>query len=197
MISIIFLGNIGTKYALNRHNIGFIYADQIINQDQSFSLKKSINGFVFETTAEYFSNYNISKNPNTIINNSQKIVLIKPNCYMNESGNIVSSVKSKYNPQKIIVLHDELDLQFGVIKHKFGGGDNGHNGLKSITQRIGPNYWRIRFGIGRPLNETSNNINKCISVSDHVLSNFTKDELKVITCKHEELVSHIVQIIST
>jgi len=82
----------------------------------------------------------------------QRVVLAKPRSYMNESGGPVVAVRDffKVPAEQIIVVHDELDLDYGVLRLKRGGGDNGHNGLRSLTRALGPDYLRVRFGIGRP-----------------------------------------------
>lgn len=227
MINIIFLGNIGSKYTWTRHNIGFIYADKISdNLCKSFNIKKSIGGMLLETnTREIIQLLSHSSNINKELKQkiekynfnlkNEKIQLIKPECYMNESGKVALLVKSKYHSDKIIVVHDELDLPFGTIKYKFGGGDNGHNGLKSITSKIGSNYWRIRFGIGRPGKSTLNLSEACkdfkfselidikknqlpkdyVDISTYVLSNFSDSELLEVNNKTHIFISNILDIL--
>ena len=83
----------------------------------------------------------------------ERVVLAKPKCYMNESGSPVASLRDffKLAPDSIVVIHDELDIPYATLRLKLGGGDNGHNGLRSITQALGTrDYYRVRFGIGRP-----------------------------------------------
>lgn len=158
MMLIIGLGNPGKEYQYTRHNIGFIAIEKIAGQhNSSFSTKKKFNCEIAEST-----------------NNGQKLIFIKPITYMNLSGKSVISVKTYYNIplEKIFVIHDDIDLEIGRIKFKTGGGNGGHNGLKSIDGIIGNNYHRIRIGVGRPQNNQD--------VADYVLNNFPKSEYAVV-----------------
>jgi PTH1 family peptidyl-tRNA hydrolase len=145
------LGNPGSDYALTRHNIGFMAVDALAGPERftskfhGESASRSIEG--------------------------EKVILLKPMTFMNLSGKSVQAAMAFYKipPEHIIVLHDELDLPLGKIRIKQGGGANGHNGLKDIDQMIGPNYWRIRLGIGHPGMKEQ--------VHSHVLSRFTADEM--------------------
>jgi PTH1 family peptidyl-tRNA hydrolase len=156
MFLIVGLGNIGLKYQYTKHNFGFLLADQIIEnyQLESQGIKFSSQVFVGKIA-------------------DKKIILIKPQDYMNNSGSAVLHFLQFYKilPENIIVLHDDLDLSIGRIKAKFGGGNGGHNGLKDIDEKIGKNYCRIRLGIGRPENSD-------YEIYDYVLSKFSKDELE-------------------
>ena len=101
------------------------------------------------------------------------VTLAKPRTYMNLSGGPVAAVAAFYKipPERIVVIHDELDIPFGSVRLKFGGGDNGHNGLRSITQALGTNeYYRVRFGIGRPPGR--------MDAATYVLRDFTAAERK-------------------
>ncbi len=142
---IVGLGNPGTAYALTRHNIGFMVVDALL-QNKSFHqiTKKSFQGELFKAQNRYY---------------------LKPLTFMNLSGHSVLAVKNFYKIEEIIVIHDDLDLPFGAIRFKKGGGHGGHNGLKSIDQSIGRNYLRVRMGIGKPKHGT---------VSDFVLGNFSQ-----------------------
>ncbi|MFV9874059.1 MAG: aminoacyl-tRNA hydrolase [Rickettsia conorii subsp. raoultii] len=158
MILVIGLGNPGKEYQYTRHNVGFIAIEKIANQyNSSFSTKKKFNCEIADT-----------------ISDGQKIIFIKPITYMNLSGKSVISVKTYYNvhPAKIFVIHDDIDLETGRIKFKTGGGNGGHNGLKSIDVVIGNNYNRIRIGVGRPQNNQD--------VADYVLNNFSKPEYETV-----------------
>ncbi len=150
------LGNPGINYRYNRHNIGFLAIDTI-NHNISFLSKwiKSDNGL-------------LSKN---YYNNNKVILLFKPLSYMNNSGIPLKKIIKKYNISlnKILIIHDDLDLNLLSIKIKKGGGDGGHNGVRSISQHIGKNYYRIRIGIGRPKNKND--------INNYVLSNFNSKEL--------------------
>ena len=144
------LGNPGTEYAATRHNIGFFAIDRLAD-GTNFS-----NKFQGETA--------------TISLGGEKCILLKPMTYMNLSGKSVQAAMAFYKiaPANLIVLHDELDLPLSKIRIKKGGGANGHNGIKDIDQSIGPDYWRIRLGIGHPGDKAR--------VHDHVLSRFGMDE---------------------
>lgn len=129
---IVGLGNPGPEYAGNRHNAGFMVLDELASRAGGrFKAHKS-RSEVLETRAA---------------------VLAKPLTYMNLSGGPVKALSDFYKigPDKLIVVHDELDVPYGALRAKLGGGDNGHNGLKSITKVLGTrDYLRVRFGIGRP-----------------------------------------------
>jgi PTH1 family peptidyl-tRNA hydrolase len=149
------LGNHGSKYHNTKHNFGFLLADELINK-----FKFESKGIKFN--AELFGGE---------INN-HKILLIKPQTFMNLSGLSIQAFTSFYKIplEKVIILHDDLDLELVRIKTKIGGGNAGHNGLKDIDSRIGKNYTRIRLGIGRPENPA-------YEISDFVLSKFNSEEL--------------------
>ena len=148
------LGNPGPEYAQTRHNIGFMAVDALAGAAR-FSAK-----FHGETTALSIED--------------EKVILLKPMTYMNLSSKSVQAAMAFYKiaPENIIIFHDELDLPLGKIRIKLGGGANGHNGLKDIDQMIGPNYWRIRLGIGHP--------GTAEQVHGHVLSRFSSGEREVV-----------------
>ena len=133
---VIGLGNPGVEYERTRHNIGAMVVSQLATSNSSkFTNHKSradIAEFKFDGSS---------------------IVAAKLRCYMNESGGPTKSLADyfKVKPDHVIAIHDELDIPFESIRLKFGGGDNGHNGLKSITSAFGSEYFRIRMGIGRPV----------------------------------------------
>jgi peptidyl-tRNA hydrolase, PTH1 family len=158
MYLLVGLGNFGREYELTRHNFGFMLLDQII---EDYGLVQQSNKF----KSEVFSG--------EIVGN--KIIAIKPQTFMNLSGEAVLSAAGFYKiPVKnILVFHDDLDLDFARIKVKIGGGNAGHNGLKSIDGAIGKDYMRVRLGIGRPKNSE-------FETSDYVLGKFTKDEMNVV-----------------
>jgi len=130
------LGNPGPRYAGNRHNVGFMVADELAARvGGKFKAHKSGAEVLEGRLAD------------------RRVVLVKPRAFMNLSGGPVSGAAKffKVEPGGIVVVHDELDLPFGALKLKLGGGDNGHNGLRSITKSLGTReYYRVRFGIGRP-----------------------------------------------
>ena len=132
---IVGLGNPGGKYARNRHNIGFM-ALQRIAQDHGFGPWKSKHqGSLSEGRF-----------------GADRAVLLKPETFMNNSGQSVQAAMRFYklSPEDVIVLHDEIDLAPGKVKYKVGGGHAGHNGLRSIHAHIGPDYARVRLGVGHP-----------------------------------------------
>jgi PTH1 family peptidyl-tRNA hydrolase len=133
------LGNPGPGYAGNRHNVGAMVADLLAERAGGrFKVHKG-RAAVLEGRLGGFPGH--------------RVVLAKPTTYMNESGGPVSSIRDFYKipVERIVVIHDELDIPFGALRLKSGGGDNGHNGLRSITRSLGTReYLRVRFGIGRP-----------------------------------------------
>lgn len=150
MTLLVGLGNPGEKYLHNRHNIGFMVIDALVTHLQASSNSKT--SFLGETYK------------------AKDIILLKPSTYMNLSGKSVLAVSNFFKPQKVIVIHDDLDLNFGAIKIKCGGGNGGHNGLKSIDEFIGKEYIRVRMGIDKPEHKSQ--------VSSHVLSDFNESESK-------------------
>jgi len=150
--AIIGLGNPGAKYSSNRHNIGFMILDELAEACNS-NWSKSDN----------FESAKIEIGDNSIL-------LIKPQTFMNNSGQVVAALKKKgIKPEEILVVHDELELPYGKIALKFAGSAKGHNGLKSIIANTSDQFWRLRFGIGRPLNRED--------VPNYVLENFRESDL--------------------
>jgi peptidyl-tRNA hydrolase, PTH1 family len=148
------LGNPGPDYAHTRHNIGFLAVDALAGAE-GFTSK--FQGLVASRSIE-----------------GESIVFLKPQTFMNLSGKSVQAALAFYKlpPAQLIVLHDELDVPLGKIRIKLGGGANGHNGIKDIDQMIGPDYWRVRLGIGHPGMKEQ--------VHSHVLSRFGADETPVV-----------------
>lgn len=141
------LGNPGPTYASNRHNVGLMVAAELARR----------GGATFKSHALLRANTaDVRVGPNgvgAVGADSVRVVLATTKTYMNESGGPVAKVMAhdKIDTDHLIVVHDELDIDFGKIRTKFGGGDNGHNGLKSIRRNLGTgDYFRVRFGIGRP-----------------------------------------------
>jgi PTH1 family peptidyl-tRNA hydrolase len=134
------LGNPGPSYAANRHNVGHMVLDVLAGRvGGSFKAHRRARSDVLEGR--------LGGVP------GQRVVLAEPRAYVNESGGPVSALLGYYDirPGRMVVVHDELDIPYGTLRVKFGGGDNGHNGLKSIRRSIGTgDYHRVRFGIGRP-----------------------------------------------
>ena len=129
------LGNPGSRYARNRHNIGFMAADAIARRHGFPAFRSRFKGELSEGVIA-----------------EEKRLLLKPQTFMNDSGEAVLAAAQFYKipPEEIIVLHDELDLRPGKLRVKRGGGNAGHNGLRSIDALLGPDYWRVRLGIGHP-----------------------------------------------
>lgn len=149
------LGNPGKEYALNRHNIGFMVVDVIADQYQFPPWKQKFNGVFTQGTI-----------------NGEKVMLLKPMTFMNVSGTSLGAITQffKIPSENTIVIYDELDIDPGKVRVKQNGGSGGHNGIKSIDTAIDKNYWRVRLGIGHPGDRDR--------VSDYVLSNFAKSEMK-------------------
>ena len=145
------LGNPGAKYARNRHNIGFMAVDRIAGDHGFAPWRSKFQGQLTEGRL-----------------GPQKVVLLKPQTFMNLSGQSVGEAMRFYklDSTDVMVFHDELDLAPGKVRLKSGGGHAGHNGLRSIHQHIGPHYDRVRLGIGHPGDKTR--------VSGYVLSDFGK-----------------------
>lgn len=173
MFLIVGLGNPGTKYQNTKHNFGFLLSDQIIKDFKFEDLGKKFGGELFSGKIS-----------------DQKVFLLKPMEYMNLSGSAVLAASTFYKipKDKIIVLHDDLDLQFGKIKTKIGGGHAGHNGLRDIDEKIGKEYIRIRLGIGRPQNPD-------YEISDYVLSKFSKEELENIENINQKIIKNLSLIL--
>ena len=152
------LGNPGTQYALNRHNVGFMAVDVIADHLRAPAFKIKSNAALTEAA--------LSASPE-----SHRLYLIKPQTFMNLSARAVAPILSFYKIPRdhLVVFHDELDLEPGRIKIKCGGSSGGHNGLKSIDQSLGANYWRVRIGIGHPGHKDA--------VTSYVLSNFKRNEI--------------------
>lgn len=128
MILVVGLGNPGCEYENTRHNVGFILIDELIDENFSDVSSAKFQGELYKKGS---------------------LLLLKPQAFMNLSGNSVKSVVDFYKPNRVIVVHDDIDLEFGAIKFKIGGSSGGHNGIKSIDLAIGSDYERVRIGIGR------------------------------------------------
>ncbi len=154
------LGNPGDQYAATRHNVGQMVIDELGKRHNlKFSTHKSRTSI-----AAYKLGFGVD---------AHSVILAKSLGYMNETGGPIKALAQFYStdPSKIIVLHDELDIDFAAIRTKQGGGDNGHNGLKSMTSSFGtPDYFRIRLGIGRPMGQQD--------PADFVLKQFSQREKK-------------------
>ena len=155
------LGNPGSQYEETRHNIGFQVIDKLVNDLEAREVSKNaFHGQLFRSHNSFF---------------------LKPNTYMNLSGKSVLPVKQffKIELENVIVIHDDIDLPFGALRFKKGGGHGGHNGLKSIDALLGKEYIRVRIGVGKPEHRTQ--------VADYVLHAFSKEESE----KLAHLVDHV------
>ena len=153
---IVGLGNPGPEYERTRHNIGAMVVSELAQRSgKKLSSHKSRSNLV---------DYKLAS--------GESVVAATLRCYMNESGGPTKSLIDFYKAKSdhLIVIHDELDIPFEAIRLKQGGGDNGHNGLKSITKVLGPDYFRVRMGIGRPMGSQD--------PADFVLKPFSSQERK-------------------
>ncbi|WP_033284303.1 aminoacyl-tRNA hydrolase [Streptomyces sp. NRRL F-525] len=158
---IVGLGNPGPEYANNRHNVGFMVADLLADRiGGKFKRAGKAQAQVLEGRIG-------APGPA-----SRRVVLVKPTSFMNLSGGPVNALRDFYKVPlaNVVAIHDELDIDYGTLRLKLGGGDNGHNGLKSMTKAMGPDYHRVRFGIGRPPGR--------MQVADFVLKDFSSTERK-------------------
>ncbi|MET9505998.1 aminoacyl-tRNA hydrolase [Streptomyces sp. NPDC006622] len=158
---IVGLGNPGPEYAMNRHNVGFMVADLLAERiGGRFKRAGKAQAQVVEGRLGV---------PGA---GGRRVVLAKPVSFMNVSGGPVAGLRDFYKVpvENVVAVHDELDIDYGVLRLKLGGGDNGHNGLKSMTKVMGAGYHRVRFGIGRPPGR--------MQVADFVLKDFSSAERK-------------------
>ena len=149
------LGNPGSQYAKNRHNAGFIVADALHAHYRFGPWKAKFDGLISEGML-----------------GGRRTWLVKPQTYMNLSGDCIGPLLRffKLPLSALVVIHDEIDLAAGKIKVKTGGGDAGQNGLRSITATLGPDYRRVRVGVGHPGEKSL--------VAAHVLQNFSKEDIE-------------------
>jgi len=172
MILLVGLGNPGGKYAKNRHNIGFMALDNIVQRHSFGPWRTKFQGQMCEGTV-----------------NGVKVLALMPETFMNESGRSVGAAARFYkiDPENIVVMHDELDIAFTKIKVKIGGGHGGHNGLRSIDAHMGKNYKRLRLGIGHPGSKEK--------VHSHVLGDFAKAEVTELDKMLDTVCQHIGAIL--
>ncbi len=151
---IVGLGNPGLEYAFSRHNVGFMAVDELAHRHSFSEFKEKFKGLIASGEIA-----------------GEKVYLLKPQTYMNLSGESVLAVCSFYKikPKDVIVFHDDMDLETARVKVKNGGGSGGHNGIKSIDAHIGPEYTRVRIGVSKPQEKEK--------IVDWVLSRFSTDEL--------------------
>ena len=145
------LGNPGSDYTKNRHNIGFMAVDEIVHRHSFAPFRSKFQGQICEGTIA-----------------EQKVLVLKPTTYMNESGKAIQAAMAFYKLpiDDIIIFHDEMDLAAGKVRMKTGGGHAGHNGIRSIQSHIGAGFQRVRLGVGHPGDQEK--------VINHVLKDFSK-----------------------
>ena len=162
MTLIVALGNPDLQYKNNRHNVGFMVVDGLIDGQTSCEkiTKTNFKGELFKAPS---------------------MLLLKPSTYMNLSGESVRAVSDYFKPDHVIVIHDDLDLPFGTLRFKIGGGHGGHNGLRSIDAHIGVEYTRVRIGIGKPAHKSD--------VAKYVLSDFSACQRKFLP----EILLHVTK----
>jgi len=168
---IVGLGNPGTEYAGNRHNIGFMVIDRLL-KSQDVKARKKCQSYLAEFEA-----------------GGRNIFLQKPITYMNSSGDAVRKLcrREKISPAEVLVVYDDLDLKPGRLRLRFGGGSGGHNGIKSLTERLGTaDYGRLKLGIGRP-GSTS-------AVVDYVLQDFAESEVPLLDEVIETAISVVLML---
>lgn len=159
-VLVVGLGNIGKDYEDNRHNVGFNVLDQ------------------YQTTHD-FSGWTEKKDLQCIIATGQvgstRVILVKPTTFMNNSGDAVQKIQKFYRlyNNESVVVHDELDVEFGTVRTRIGGGSAGHNGIKSVSGIVGEDYGRIRIGIGPKTHEKMDS-------ADFVLQDFSKEQQELL-----------------
>ncbi len=174
------LGNPGPTYAGTRHNVGYLVADELARRLGS--------GWRAHKTGRADA---IEGRLGTPGSSAPRIVLARPRCFMNDSGGPVKALATFYKVpvERIIAIHDELDIDFGTLRTKFGGGDNGHNGLKSMRSSLGTgDFYRVRAGIGRPPGRQS--------PADFVLSNYTTAERKELSLQVDEAADAVESLVT-
>lgn len=168
------LGNPGSRYARNRHNVGFMAVDAIARRHGFPAFRNRFKGEVAEAPLA-----------------GARHLLLKPQTFMNASGEAVAEAARffKIAPEDIVVIHDEIDLRPGKLRVKRGGGNAGHNGLRSIDPLIGPDYWRVRIGVGHPgIKEL---------VQPYVLQNFAADEMTLWVEPLLEAIAETIELLLT
>lgn len=159
------LGNPSQKYIKTRHNAGFMALD--------FYLAKTQN----------IGNLTFSAKFNADMFKSQDVIFAKPQTFMNLSGEAIKSIVDFYKISEMLILHDDLDLALGAVRLKFGGGNAGHNGLKSIDNLISNQYSRIRIGIGKPSDKNA--------ITNFVLEDFSESEMEILLDSFEVIANAI------
>ena len=172
MLLLVGLGNPGEDYAGNRHNIGFMAVDEIVRRHSFQPYRLKFNGELAEGRI-----------------GTQKVLALKPQTFMNESGRSVGVATNFYKipAEDVLVIHDELDLEAGKLRLKSGGGHAGHNGLRSIHAHIGEGYRRLRLGIGHPGDKSR--------VTSHVLKDFARADKDWLEPLLKSTADHIAMVL--
>ena len=173
MLLFVGLGNPNPNNANNRHNVGFLVIDEINKKFKLSKQKPKFKGLL--TTGNI---------------NEQKVYAIKPLTFMNSSGICIKELIEyfKIDVKNVFVFHDDMDIDLGKIKVKFGGSSAGHNGIESIDKNIGKNYSRVRIGIGRPKKNSTG--------ADHVLDNFSNEEKDNVQSVTKNIIESLSILIS-
>ena len=173
MLLLVGLGNPNPNNTNNRHNIGFLVIDEINKKFKLSKQKPKFKGLL--TTGNI---------------NEQKVYAIKPLTFMNSSGVCIKELIEyfKIDVKNVFVFHDDMDIDLGKVKVKFGGSSAGHNGIESIDKNIGKNYSRVRIGIGRPKKNSTG--------ADHVLDNFSNEEMDNVQNVTKNIIDSLSILIS-
>ena len=187
---VVFLGNAGTEYAKNRHNLGFMVGDFFAKENGAkwkFEKKFGAEVAVIASNAKQSSQKSHLDRHADKSARDDKVILVKPQFFYNRTGEVVSKIAQFYKiePQDILAVCDDFNLEFGKIRYRKQGGAGGSNGLKSIINHIGEGFARIRIG-------TDNELRKTIGETDFVLSDFSKSESKQLP----EIISEATEIIN-
>jgi len=174
------LGNPGPAYAAHRHNIGYVVVDELARRlGIRFSAPRGMRAEVAEGRLGPIG-------PDAV-----RVILAKSRTFMNETGGAVAGLLNyfKITPSRLVVVHDELDIDLGQLRSKVGGGDNGHNGLKSIRKSVGTgDFYRVRFGVGRPPGRQD--------PADFLLSNFSAGERDSLAVEVERAADAVESLVT-
>ena len=172
------LGNTGARYAKNRHNIGFMVADELASRiGRTFKASSAHRSMLLEGRLGI---------------GGPRVALIKPTTLMNRVGGAISSVGKYFGvpASNVIAIHDKIELDFDTTQSRLGGSEAGHNGLRDITKALGTrDYWRIRVGVGRPPGRQQ--------VADYVLSDFSSQERKTLPITISDAADEVEKLISS
>jgi len=175
MFLVLGLGNPGGQYARTRHNVGFLVADRLAERDGAVCDRKQLGALVARATL-----------------GGEAAVIAKPTSFMNESGQPAASLRGYYKltNRDVVVIHDDLELPFGEVQVKDGGGHGGHNGLRDLQRRLGGNdFLRVRVGIGRPPSNWD--------VADYVLAAFSAEEAHTLPDIVEQAADAVERVLSS